>query len=285
MQFNLFNKLPEGHTEEVHPAIERAHNRAIKTLKENSISLDEFEGLYDQKKLSRDREKVERKESGFAHESHKQYADVLEAIIFDQTKAGVWFSENTRAIKTSSFDDYYNGSDLILELEDTARTLSHLSLSVDVTFGTSTEKEKIAHIKKNIDDGTLGQIDYFKSSRSQFRGELSRIPQVIIGVEKDTVINLANLWMDKHEHPELAKTLDEHPIKRLILSEILLQLYTFRTYAGETNKQDLVTIFEKDIQLLEEILRNQASVDTSALRDDKVFAAIRESLSIFKHGK
>ena len=153
-----------------------------------------------------------------------------------------------------------------------------------MTFGTNTEKEKISKIKKNIDNGTLGKIDYFKSSHSQFRGELSRIPQVIIGVEKDTVITLANLWMDKHEHPSLVATLDEHPIKRLILLEILLQLYTFRTYAAETNKPDLVPIFEKDIQLLEEILRGQPTFDTLALRDDKVFTAIRESLSIFKQG-
>lgn len=285
MQFNLFNQAPKNQSEEVHPAIERAHNLALKTLKENSISLDDFDGLYDPKKLDGDREKVRRKEAGFVHESHKDYSDVLEAIIFDQIDGGMWFSKNTRAIKTSSFDDYYNGSDLILEIEDTARTLAHLSLSVDVTFGTNTEKEKIAKIKKNIDNGTLGQIDYFKSSRSQFRGEMSLIPQVIIGVEKDTVINLANLWMDKHEHPEIATKLDEHPIKRLILSEILLQLYTFRTYAKETNKLELVPIYEKDIQILEEILHNQGVVDTSSLRDDKVFAAIRESLSVFKQGK
>ncbi len=285
MQFDFFNQPPKNQNEQVHPAIERAHNLAIKTLKENSISLDEFEGLYDPKKLERDREKVARKEASFTHEAHKNYSDVLEAIIFDQTDSGTWFSKNTRAIKTSSFDDYYNGSDLILELEDTARTLSHLSLSVDVTFGTNTEVEKISKIKKNIDSGTLGQIDYFKSSRSQFRGELSLVPQVIIGVEKDTVVNLANLWMDKHEHPEIETKLDEHPIKRLILSEILLQLYTFRTYANETGKTNLVPIYEKNIQILEEILRNQGVVDTSTLRDDKVFATIRGSLSVFKQAK
>lgn len=285
MQFDFFNQAPQRPTEQIHPAIERAHGLAIKTIKENSISLDEFEGLYDPKKIERDRERVRRKEATFTHEAHKDYADVLEAIIFEQIDKGVWFSKNTRAIKTSSFDDYYNGSDIILELEDTTRTLSHLSLSVDVTFGTNTEKEKIAKIKKNIDNGTLGQIDYFKSDRAQIRGEKSRIPQVIIGVEKDTVINLANLWMDKHEHPSLAANLDEHPIKRLILLEILLQLYTFRTYATETNKSELVPIFEKDIQLLEEILNEQQTVDKLALRDDKVFAAIRESLSVFKQGK
>lgn len=284
MQPDFFEPKPRI-SEQIHPAIERAHVVATKTLKENAISLDEFEGFYDQQKLERDREKIRRKEAGFIHESHKEYSDVLEAVIFDQTSKGMWFGEKTRSIKTSTYDDYYNGSDIIFEFEDAVRALTHLSLSVDVTFGTNTEEEKIAAIKKNIDKGTLGRIDYFKSGRSQFRGEISLVPQVIIGVEKDTVIKLANLWMDKNEHPELATTLNEHPVRRLILSEILFQLHTFRTYATETGKHDLVPIYEKDIQLIEEIIREQGSIDISELRNDKVFIAIRESLKIFKSTK
>lgn len=285
MQFDFFNQAPKRSSEEIHPTIEQAHLLATKTLEENRISIDEFENLYDPKRLDTDRERIRRKESNFKHEVHNDYSDVLEAILFEQIDGGNWFNKNAKAIKTSKIDDYFNGSDIILELEDTARTLSHLSLSIDVTFGTSTEKEKIGLIKKNIDKGILGRIDYFKSSRSQFRGEVTRIPQVVIGVEKDTVVEIAKLWLEKHADEAIKSEIDNHPIKRLILSEILLQLYTFRTYASETKKVDLVPIFEKDIQLLEEILHSQGTVDTMALRDDRVFAAIREALTIFKELK
>lgn len=282
MQFDFFNREPEKKKEQAHPAIERAYAQAITTLKENAISIDEFDGFYDEKKLALHRSMVAKKEARFSHETHKEYSDVLEAVIFDQCGTGKWFGEQTRAIKTSTFDDYVNGSDLILEIEDTARALTHLSLSIDVTFGTTTEADKFANIKKNIDSGDLGRIDYFRSSHSTFRGEISHVPQVVIGVEKDTVVKLANLWMDKNEHPELAKTLDEHPIRRLLLSEILLQLYTFKTYAANIKRTELVPIYEKDIQILEDIIRKQGPVDMIELRSDKVFLAIKDSLSAFK---
>lgn len=282
MQFDLFNRPPERNKEQVHPAIERAYAHAMTTLKENAISLDEFDGFYNEKKLARHREMVSKKEARFTHEAHKDCSDVFEAIIFDQSGAGKWFGEQTRAIKTSSFDDYINGSDLILEIEDITHTLSHLSLSVDITFGTSTEAQKFAQIKKNIDSGELGRIDYFRSSRSTFRGEITHVPQVVIGVEKETVINLASLWMDKKENPELASTLDEHPVRRLILSEILLQLHTFRNYAEKIGRRDLAPIYEKDIQILEEIIHQQGPIDIEMLRNDRVFLTIKESLSVFK---
>jgi hypothetical protein len=282
MQLDFFNRAPENKKEQTNPVIERAYPQAIKTLKENAISIDEFDGFYDEKKLALHRSMVAKKEARFSHEAHKEYSDVLEAVIFDQCGNGKWFGEQTHAIKTSTFDDYINGSDLILEIEDTARALTHLSLSVDVTFGTTTEADKFAKIKENIDSGDLGKINYFRSSRSTLKGEISHVPQVVMGVEKDTVVKLANLWMDKNEHPELATTLDEHPIRRLLLSEILLQLYTFKNYADKTKRPHLVPIYEKDIQILEDIIRKQGPIDIGELRGDKVFLAIKESLSAFK---
>lgn len=282
MQPDFFNNNPHKETEQIHPDIERARGYARKILKEKCINIDDFENFYDSKKLDRDRERVARKETNFEKENHKEYADVLEAVIFDQIDSGAWFGENTKAIKTSKVDDYFNGSDLIVELQDMMNTLTHLSLSIDVTFGTSTEIVKIAKIKENIDKGTLGKIDYFKSDRSQFRGEISYVPQVIIGVEKETVIKLATIWMDKYDSDKTSTPIDEHPIKRVLLSEILVQLYTFQKYAEETGKLKIIPIYKKDIQILEDIIQKQGIVDTSSFRNDKVFCAIRESLKIFK---
>ncbi len=285
-KFEMPGRTPHN-SEQIHPEIERAYDRARKTLQENAISLSDFEGLYDPKNLERDRERVKEREAYFQkslthNEVSKHYSDVLEAIFFDQISNGSWFGENTQAIKTSSFDDYYNGADIILELEDTARTLAHLSLSIDVTFGTTKTKEKMAGIKERIDKGTLGRINYFKSSRSGDRGEKSNLPQVVIGVEKDMIIELADLWMNSTGDAGAANPISGHPVKRLILSEILLQLHTFRTYAKEIGHVTLVPIYEKDIMILEDILREQGMVDISKYRNDRVFMAIKDSLSIFK---
>ena len=267
----------------IHPPIEHAYNTAEETLAKNAIDPHDFTELYGAENIERDLARVEKKEKGFTVDAPKIYAEVLEAILFDQIGNGDWFGKGTRAIKTSQYDDYINGSDIILELEEVNRTLSHLSLSVDVTFGTTTEEKKFAMIKKHIDDETLGEIKYFHSERGGFQGKLSRVPQVVIGVEKELLIKLSGLWADKHgRKEENSEELASHPVQRLIFAEILLQLQTFRIYAEETKKESIVPIYEKSINILEEILRGKGPAGLGDLRNDKVFTAIRESLQVFK---
>jgi len=267
----------------IHPAIEHARKAAEDTLTINAVDPHNFIELYGEENVNRDLESVARKEKGFTHDASKVYAEVLEAVLYDQIELGNWFGQNARTIKTAPYDDFFNGSDLILELEEATRTLSHLSLSVDVTFGTTTEEKKFAAIKHNIDTGTLGKIKYFHSERGGFRGELSKVPQVVIGVEKDTVIKLAGLWAgEQGRKKENNAVLGDHPIQRLIMSEILLQLLSFRRYAEDTHKDALIPIYEKSIGILEEVLREKGPMDMGDLRNDKVFGAIRESLAVFK---
>ncbi len=284
MKFDFLYTSPERTSNEViHPIIEHAYVHAEKILRESAIDMNEFVGFYNEKKLAQHFAIVEKKEKNFSYEPHNVYSEVLEAIIYDQIQNGPWFGENTKAIKTSRYDDYENGSDIILELQDTAKGLYNLSLSIDVTFGTTTETKKFLKIKENIDNGTLGEISYFKSARANFRGEISQVPQVVIGIEKDLLVKLADLWANDGPHKEKNKEeINRHPAQRVIMAEILLQLHTFRTYAKNIGQESLVPVYEKDIQILEEIMREQGIMDIGELRNDKVFTAIREALSMFK---
>ena len=109
------------------------------------------------------------------------------------------------------------------------------------------------------------------------------MPQVVIGIEKDTIIKLAGLWADEHGRRENGgATLNIHPVQRVILTEVLLELRTFRRYAEETRKESLVPIYEKDINIVEEILREKGPTNMREFRDDKVFSAIKTSLEVFK---
>lgn len=269
-------------TEQAHPAIERAYPLAEKILREGAIQIDDFIGFFDEKKLENARQRVQNRERGHMNDMNGAYANVLEAIIYQQIRDGSWFGDNTSAIKTSDFDDYVNGSDIVVELQDPARALYNLSLSIDVTFGTHTEEKKFSKIKKTIDDGTLGEINFFISKQANFRGEISQVPNVVVGLEKSSLIKLADVWMASNADKG---TLSGHPIERLILSEILLQLHTFRNYAKEIGRATLIPIYEKDIQILEDIMREQGPVDMSELRNDRVFVAIREALKMFKNAK
>ena len=288
MNFNPLEGASQFEREKnyVHPAIKNAHRTAEKMIKEDAIDLHDFIQLYGEENVTRDLAFAEKREKGFVRDANKVYAEVLEAVLYDQIELADWFGPKARTTKTSAFDDIVNGSDLILELEELNQTISHLSLSVDVTFGTTTEDKKFSAIKEKIDAGTLGGIKYFHSEKGGFRGELSKVPQVVIGIEKDVVIQLAGLWMGEHgRNKEGNAKLAVHPAQRIILTEILLQLRAFKNYTVETKKDSLTPIYQKNITVLEDIMRNKPLINIESLKNDKVFAAIQESLALFKTKK
>jgi len=285
MQFNPEKNIdPLKDPNYLHPSVEKAFLFADKTLETHAIDMHSFTELYGKENVDRDLLKIEKKERQIIPEVSGIYAEVLEAIIYDQIGQGAWFGKRTTAIRSSKFDDYFNGSDLILEIEEVSRTLSHLSLSVDVTFGTATEKKKFAAIKKNIDEETLGEIKYFHSERGGFQGKLTRVPQVVIGIEKEMLVKIAGLWANEQGlKKENSDVLAVHPVQRIIFAEILLQLQTFKMYAEATKKMAVVPVYDKSIKILEEILREKGPAGLGDLRNDKVFVAIREALSVFKN--
>lgn len=276
-------KTPE---ERIHPDVESAYLPAKTLLERSAINPKDFLETYGEEAVRKDIVRAEKKEANFTPDAQGIYAKVLEGILFDQIQNNDWFGKGARAIKTSNYDDYFNGSDLVLELEEVTHTLSHLSLSIDITFGTRTEERKFARIKQAIDEGTLGDIKYFRTEQASTENGLSMVPQVVIGIEKDLLIKLSWLWANKEaQAQDVNNSLAAHPVQRLILSEILTQLLTFKRYAHDTKKESLVPIYEKSIKILEGIIQEKGPVDMSSLRDDKVFVSIRESLKIFSAGK
>lgn len=265
----------------IHPAIKNAYDLAKRILGEGAINPKNLTQWYGEGNVAADLAYVESRKKDFLETAQKKYADVLEAILHNQIPE--WLGPGVRTIKTSPYDDIANGSDLILEFAQAEQETSHLSLSIDVTFGTTTEGGKFKKIKDQIDTGTLGKIKYFHSEKEGRARELINLPQVVIGVEKDLVVQLAGIWVDDHGHKkERNVELAAHPVQRLIFTEILMQLRIFRTYAEETKKKPLVLIYQKDIDILENLLKGKPLVDITKLKQDKVFLAIKEALKIFK---
>lgn len=272
--------------EVVHPAVEHAYTKALKLFEGAEINPNDFTKIYTEDEIARDIGAVERKEAKFILDANKKYAEVLEAIMCYQIGHGDWFGENVSAIKSSKYDDYFNGSDLILELTNLNEQLSHLSLSVDVTFGTATEEEKFKNIKENIDRESLGEIKYFHLGKEGPQKKLTQVPQVVIGVEKSRIVELAGLWSDNSTTATLRdrneESLKNHPIQNVILSEMIYQLTVFRNYAENTGKKSLLPHYDKNLLILEDIRREKGVVSTGDLRNDGVYVAIRESMKMFR---
>lgn len=259
-----------------HPTIEGTYPLAEKMLKENAVKPEIFTDLYGEKGVADDLNKVEEYEKKFSPDAAKKTSEVFEAIMLTGELHN-WFGGSAETIKTSRFDDIFNGTDMIIEFEEVSRRFSHLGVAVDVTFGTTSLEKKFSRIKNEIDRGELAKIKYFYSQKEHFRGERSNIPRVVIGVEHTKVVELAALWLRKEN-----KILANHPVQHLILEEIALQLEILKNYCEKTGKTGLSPLYEKDLIIIQDILKEKGGIKLSEeLNNDKVFRGIRENLMQF----
>jgi len=233
--------------------------------------LEMFTGLYGKDIIEKDKAEIDRIKKSWGEQPSKNYADILEAIVCEHGELSDWFGPRAEVIKTSPFDDIRNGIDMVIEFDDEENRFSHLALGVDVTFGNLVVEKKLKHIKDNIDNDHLGQIKYFHSDRQNFTGRLQKIPQVVVGVEIDRVNELGLLWMNRRN-----KELGNHPIQTIILKEIKIQLEAFRDYTRTQKKTDLVARFEKDLNIVNELLLGKNHTTSGVPITDKVFASIKE---------
>ncbi len=259
--------------------LDEAHERAKKVLTENEIKLERFTGLYDENILARDIAEVKRLEELFEPSPSKTYADIFEAIVCEHGELSDWFGSGCEVIKTSPFDDYVNGIDMVAEIKGEHQGFSHLALGIDVTFGSKDLHKKFDPIRARIDKGHLGEVKYFYSDRQHYRAHLEKVPQVIVGVEIERLKDLALLWMNRKN-----KELSRHPAQITILEEVALQLEAFTNYAkknGERGSESLAPILERELWKIRELLEEKKKMGIVGVRKDKVFEEIRKNLRPF----
>ncbi len=262
---------------------DRAYRRAEKMLKEDQIDLDDFRELYGEENISSDKKYVRELEEKFANEDNPEEKEALklaktfEAIVHEQSELSNWLGEEAITIKASSYDDFKNGVDEIVEFRENESSASYLALAIDITFGDYVMK-KFTRIKDEIDQGKLGEVKYFKSEDMNFKGQLSNVPRVVVGVNGSTARELVDLWTE-NKKDELGK----HWIQFQILEEILLQAETFRDYAKKIGQEKIAIIYDKMASKIKEILetkKEQGAKDSSE-RDDG-FSAIKMMLEGFR---
>jgi len=122
----------------------------------------------------------------------------LESIIVSEAKSCNWFgSEPYEIMVTSEYDDYKNGIDSIVEFQQ-EKGVSYLGLAVDATFGTDVSR-KFKRILREIDNGEMPEVKYFKSEYLALKGMKGKLPRVVIGVDIEKIKELMELRLDKEE--------------------------------------------------------------------------------------
>lgn len=201
----------------------------------------------------------------------KEYGDILEGLIFDQIERAGWFGEGVRPVKTSKFDDYKNGVDMLVELEGGRKPLA---LAVDVTFGFKGMKKKVDRILDEIDNNTLGFVRYYRSQDGSYEGKLGKLARVVVGIEMDTIQDMAAAWV-KEGGDEMLR---DHHAQTLILSEIAIQLRAYESYARRTGKDDVARVYGAELEKIEDILRIKpdAHMDSRDRVYDTIVQVVRD---------
>jgi len=262
---------------------EKIYAKVCRFLENNPpIDLDDFANFYareiidDDKRVIVDCEQkfLKRAKEDPEKERWQRLALVFEALVLDQTERSNWLGTDAMTIRASKFDDYVNGVDMIVEFpEEISR---HLALAVDVTTSDLLVK-KFLRIRKEIENGRLSQIKYFNSKN--FRGELKNVPRVIIGADRSTIRQVGELWLE-NKNKELAV----HPVRKIILDEIMVQLKAFSDYAVSRGKKDIADSYGASLKIIKRIIDEdkERNAPLSPI-NDKVFSAIIEYCKNFRN--
>jgi len=226
-----------------------AYDKAKEVLERDTISLDSFSGLYDPQKIAQAKEYVFKREEAFIHQGQHESRGhklgvILEAIVHQHIEQSNWFGEYAQTIKPSRYDDVKHGVDEIIEFQEPEKPTSHLALGIDATLNTDKIGTKLKKILTKIDQGQMTQIEYFISSDGSYRGELNRVPLLIVGADENTIKNLADTWINE------PRRLAEHPFQLQVLEEVMEQLYFFAEYAEARSHTDIAARYRQALAVL-----------------------------------
>jgi len=257
--------------------MEQAHQRAreIFNNRDYSIQAPDFFSLYTKEGVVQDVLRAKQKKMEFEAaqtpeaKQTKMVSEVFEAIMLEQAELSNWLGDNVSVLKTSIYDDYFNGTDMVAEWIEPERESNVLALGVDVTFGKASVERKLERVRRDVESGKLGTIKYFQTSDDSFRGQRKGVPHVVIGVDRASVEQLADLWLRNDK-----KALAEHPVQRALIEEMYLQLRTIQGHALAHGQTEVAEAYRRSLAIVERIREQKSSVPLGELEHDRVYAEI-----------
>jgi hypothetical protein len=235
--------------------IDLIHKKAESIISNKRISEKDFIEPYGESNVMADLARVTEIESKFVAKETDKISDIFEALVVWNGEQSNWLGENAVTIQTSRYDDVINGVDAVIEFQGREpRTASYLGLAADVTFSMSAV-DKFDKLRGQIENGELSKVKYFHSSHMSLHGQLSNLPEVVIGVEGRMVLELGELWLER-QHGVLA----EHKVQIMLLKQIREQLITFAMYAESLGKDDIANIYKERLLIIEDILNKKADL-------------------------
>lgn len=267
--------------EYLHPLVAQAAIEARKLKEKEAIDPRAFIDVYGEDAVARDLKYVAERKKLFDKETsvQKQWADVFEAVFYQHAEQSNWLGEDAHTILASEYDDIANGMDVAVRINNDTNSFPYVGMGIDVTFGSTSVSKKISRLFSEIESGKLGKMRYFMDPDfdDRFKGELSKMPHIVVGVERSHVIELSRQWLNGEK-----RALAENPIQLVVLQQIMEQLKTFRDFATKIGKHDLADVYAADMAVFAPVLRERRKMDIRNYENDTVARALSQELAARK---
>jgi len=251
------------------------HKEAKRHIQNIAIDIDSFRDLYGEEVVEADAAAVQRLRERFARdektvlpngvtfEQIRQLSEISESFLLKGLNEAKWVPY-CGGIKTSEYDDYMNGIDLVLEFQKADHPASHIGLGVDVTFSNNLTR-KIAKVKQEISAGRLASIKYFDSPNSHIRGQLRQVPRGIVGFDLDALHRISNYHKAHGEMPA------NDPLRSVAFHQLSMQMRKFADYAEKINSPSLSTLqrTSKFVDLLTTYVKDQNPYFTKFVQESE----------------
>ncbi len=237
----------------------RAYNRATKIIEASRIKEGQFVASHGEISVKNDLEKVkdfEGRHPGI--DVNKALADIFEAEMIENGELSDWWGSSAVTYKTSKYDDYFNNVDMIIEfVEEEAEGSSFLGIAADVTFSRDIGNlsEKFETLLRKIRKGELPEVKYFHPKHPVLGDAPMFMPEVIIGANRLTVMEIANLSLKNDR-----KALANHRIQIMVLQQAEKQMGILARYAEIHGQKNIAIIYRGRLEIIQNILESKRDI-------------------------
>lgn len=255
----------ERFEEEVFPVIGREYKELRPDI------LKDFKGVYPPDELKSDYKRT--LEAKRRHGERTERSAFLEAVVGKELIDFGLYGDEATASPTTDYDDFFNGTDIVVEFGVDERGENAPKLCIDVTTGADgiNAREKRDRILESVGKGKLTDLKYFNSSAPEdnsYKGEVKMLPKVIVGTDSKGVKNIAKIMYGvvfgedgkgKGQDSYL-DGLERHYLQIEFLEETRDQLAMYieeAKKAGFRDDQEIVYKQKEVLDIIEEILQEK----------------------------
>jgi hypothetical protein len=226
-------------------------------------------------------------------EKGRRTSEAFEISVIYNFDINDWAGKDALIKRATEYDDIYNNVDAIIEFD--LDEVHRITITIDASTNPDFEKIK-EKIERNIEKLTnkekQTQVKYFQSQVDNTKGKLLGVIPVVVGAEGKNINKILALHgqliklskqenkteLQKNKSKEIKKELMEHPIQKIILHEMLMQLEMYQSLFTEKEYNKYTKSYLEQITQTIEIINN-ILLEKKDIKDfcetDGVFEIIR----------